>query len=138
MEFLLFPLRLKGAPHFVGARGAVLQKIERSDVETNVPERESVAQLIRIMFDTPNGSWKACPHFGFRNFLIDDTGRRDALDRSRDEINKALEDLGITHYRVKELVKDVTSSPFEILLDAVIVSSKPGEQGFSIGLSGRQ
>ena len=88
MSFIGFPLRLKKA---------FLDKCD---------EREAVLQLVRIMAQTPNGSWKGSKHFGVRDLFEQARRRREAPREALDEINKALVDLNITHYRVESLVQE--------------------------------
>ena len=88
MSFIGFPLRLKKA---------FLDKCD---------EREAVLRLVRIMATTPNGSWKGSKPFGVRD-LFERLDRRQNVPREAlEEINKALVDLGITHYRVESLAKE--------------------------------
>jgi hypothetical protein len=90
MSFIGFPLRLKKA---------FLDKCD---------EREAILRLVRIMAQTPNGSWSGGKHFGVRNFFEFENARRrrEASREACEEINKALLDLDITHYRVESLVKE--------------------------------
>lgn len=88
MSFVAFPLRLKKA---------FLDKCD---------EREAILRLVRIMAQTPNGSWSGGKHFGVRNLFEEARRRREAPREALDEINKALLDLDITHYRVESLVQE--------------------------------
>ncbi len=88
MSFLGFPLRLKKA---------FLDKCD---------EREAILRLVRIMAQTPNGSWKGSKHFGVRNLFEQARRRREAPREALEEINKSLVDLDITHYRVESLVQE--------------------------------
>ncbi len=88
MSFIGFPLRLNKA---------FLDKCD---------EREAILRLVRIMATTPNGSWKGGKNFGVRD-LFERLDRRQNVPREAlEEINKALVDLGITHYRVESLAKE--------------------------------
>lgn len=78
-------------------------------------ERESYLMLLEIMASTPQGSWAGHPLFGFQDFFAEmtkeglpqDTRNRIA-DRTAQEINTVLTDLGLTRYHVDSLVLDST------------------------------
>jgi hypothetical protein len=57
------------------------------------------------MGNTPHGSWAGCPHFGLREFLEDSRTRPEQAQRAVEEMNRALESLGIMHFRVEAISK---------------------------------
>ncbi len=86
--FIAFPLRLENA---------FLRRCE---------EPEAILALVRVMAGTPNGSWPACPHFGVRDFFEQARLKPDLPRQAAQEMNRALEDLGITHYKVQAIVTE--------------------------------
>jgi len=68
-------------------------------------ESEAMLSLFRLMGNTPHGSWTGCPHFGLREFLEDAKMRPEQAQRAVEEMNRALESLGITHVRVESIGK---------------------------------
>ncbi len=59
------------------------------------------------MASTPAGSWAACPHFGLRDLFENGRQRADIPRLATERTNQALADLGILHYRVSEVVREV-------------------------------
>ena len=57
---------------------------------------------------TPGGSWAACPNFGFRDLLESGRQRADSPRLALERANRAFDDLGITGYRVQEIVRENT------------------------------
>ncbi len=92
---IAFPLRLQQG---------LLQKTD---------EREAYLTLLGIMARTPRGSWTGHPSFGFHEFFSE-VAKEDMPEESRiriaektaNEINAVLADLGLTHYLVDSLVLD--------------------------------
>jgi hypothetical protein len=69
-------------------------------------EDEAVLQLLRVMALTPHGSWAACPHFGIRDLFEQARMRPELPQIAVQEANLALQDLGITNYRVAAIAKE--------------------------------
>jgi hypothetical protein len=67
-------------------------------------EVQAVLALIRVMANTPHGSWEGCPHFGLRDFFENAKIRPD-LPHAIQEMNLALSDLGIVGLRVESITK---------------------------------
>lgn len=74
-------------------------------------EREAYLLLLGVMARTPRGSWAGHPAFGFNEFFSEITkdglsqeSRTRMAERSAEEINTVLADLGLTRYRVDSLV----------------------------------
>ena len=82
MQFLSFPLRIEKA------------FLARCD------EREAVLQLVRAMARTPHGSWKDCPSFGVRDLFEQARNHRELTETAVRQMNAALDDLGVTAFRV--------------------------------------
>lgn len=91
MPFLSFPLRLR--------EGGTLQRTE---------EPAAILSFLYAMALTPGGSWTACPDFGIRDLLEAGRQRADSPRLAMERANRAFEDLGITGYRVQEIVKENT------------------------------
>ena len=88
-QLLAFPLRLResGALH-------------RTD------EPSALLSFLQAMALTPGGSWAACPSFGFRDLLESGRQRADSPRMAMERANRAFDELGITGYRVEELVRE--------------------------------
>lgn len=65
--------------------------------------------MIHVMAATPEGSWEGCPHFGVRNLFASPAVRHDILVFAADRMNAALEDLGITRYRIDKIEKETST-----------------------------
>lgn len=89
MPFLAFPLRLR--------EGGTLHRTEEST---------SLLSFLHAMALTPGGSWAACPNFGFRDLLESSRQRADSPRLAMERANRAFDDLGITDYRVQEIVRE--------------------------------
>ena len=72
---------------------------------------QAVLSLVRVMAQTPHGSWRGCPHFGFRDFFEQARTRPDAPQLAAQEANLALQDLGVLHFRIESIVKEVQGNP---------------------------
>lgn len=83
--YVSFPLRLDGS---------FLRRTE---------EPEAIVALVRVMATTPHGSWPGSPHFGIRDFFEQARQKPDLPKLAVQEINQALEDLGITGYKVQSI-----------------------------------
>jgi hypothetical protein len=89
MPFLSFPLRLR--------ESGTLQRSEESS---------ALLSFLQVMAVTPGGSWAACPNFGLRDLLESSRQRADSPRLAMERANRAFEDLGITGYRVQEIVRE--------------------------------
>lgn len=89
MPFLSFPLRLR--------EGGILHRSEESS---------ALLSFLHMMAITPGGSWAACPNFGFRDLLESGRQRADSPRLALERANRALDDLGITGYRVQEIERE--------------------------------
>jgi hypothetical protein len=98
MPFLSFPLRLR--------EGGTLHRTEESS---------ALLSFLHVMAITPGGSWAACPNFGFRDLLESGRQRADSPRLAMERANRAFDDLGITGYRVQEIVRENTQrSDFDV------------------------
>ena len=88
MANLSFPLRLDGS---------FLSRCDKS---------ESVVQLLRLMAQTPHGSWKGSKNFGLRNLMQESARRGSATRQATEAINNALKDLGIDDWKVVSIERD--------------------------------
>ena len=86
--FISFPLRLDNA---------FLRRCE---------EPEAILALVRVMATTPHGAWAGSSHFGIRDLFEQARNKPDAPKLAVHEINRALEDLGITHYKVQSITTE--------------------------------
>jgi hypothetical protein len=55
------------------------------------------------MAHTPHGSWPGCTRFGLRDLLEQSTMRPETVQLAMDEINRALDELGITSFQVESI-----------------------------------
>ena len=62
--------------------------------------------LVRVMANTPHSSWAGCPYFDLRELLEQSNARPEKLQVALDEMNRALDDLGITSFRVESITRD--------------------------------
>jgi len=58
------------------------------------------------MANTPYGSWAGCSRFGLRELLEQSSTRPENVQVALEEMNHALEDLGITGFRVESITRD--------------------------------
>jgi len=108
MTFIAFPLRLE--------RGL----LKRCD------EPEAIVLLVRAMARTPHGSWIGSSHFGLRDFFEGARTRLSPVQTAIEELNLALWDLGITHYRVRAATRERSS---QIGADSYFLTLVPVEGG---------
>jgi len=94
---------------------------------------EAVLSLVRVMANTPRGSWVGCPNFGLRDLLEQGNTRSEKAQLAKDEINRVFEDLGITNFRVEAVTRDSLSGA-EVSQWTITLSSaaEPGKT-FSVG-----
>ena len=69
----------------------------------------SLIALLQMMARTPAGSWAACPSFGLRDLFENGRLRADAARLAQGRINEALEELGLDHYTVTEVVRELSA-----------------------------
>lgn len=109
-SFLEFPLRIENG--FVKRTGEVA----------------AVLNLIQVMAATPRGTWAGCPEFGIRELLEESTIWRDSLSGIADRMNAALEDLGITLYRVIKAERQAAAMGSGALLVTIGAADAEGER----------
>ncbi len=115
-SFIAFPLRF---------RNAFLRRTE---------EVEAIVQLFRVMAVTPHGSWAGCPSFGWRDFFERARVRPELIARAVEEGNGALQELGITHYRVAAITKTGDSQRDIDSYEVAIVSTEAGAEAIRLKL----
>jgi hypothetical protein len=117
MPFLSFPLRLR--------EGGMLHRAEESS---------ALLSFLHVMAITPGGSWAACPNFGFRDLLESGRQRADSPRLAMERANSAFDDLGITSYRVQEIVRENTQrSDFDVY--SVILVATHSSETYSTQIS---
>ncbi len=117
MSFIAFPLRL---------HNSFLRR-------TN--EVESIVGLLRLMAGTPGGSWPGSANFGIRDIFEKARTQPDAPKIATERMNRALIDLGITGYRVENIVKEVSSNRDVDGYVVTIVSTVEGSKTYSMALN---
>ena len=108
MAFIAAPIRLQGG------------LLKRCD------EFEAIRALVQAMARTPSGSWKVSPHFGLRDFLEDARRRPRPIQTFVAELNLALQDLGITRYRVEAATREPSGQRD---VDSYVLTLVPVEGG---------
>src|SRR5271157_793166 len=115
-SFIAFPLRFQSA---------FLRRTE---------EVEAIVQLFRVMAGTPHGSWAGCSRFGWRDFFERARVRPELISKAVEEANGALQELGITHYRVASITKAGDSQRDIDSYEVSIVSTEPGAEAIRLRL----
>lgn len=100
-------------------------------------EAEAVLSLLRVMANTPHQSWAGSPHFGLRELLEQSRARPEKVQFALEEMNRALETLGVTGFRVASITPD--SSPGDEASRWVVklVSTVDSAKTYSLQWSGR-
>jgi hypothetical protein len=89
------------------------------------------------MANTPHGSWHACPQFGIRDLLEEANARSEKAQVALDQINGALQDLGITNFRVETIARDTAAAAEVAQWTITLVSTADPGRTFSFGLGGK-
>ncbi len=116
MPFVEFPLRLAGG--FL----------------RNTGEPEAVLALIEIMGTTPHGSWRGSAHFGLRDLLTDPKSRQEFGSVAMQQINLALEDIGITEYRVQSVQREQATREGSETFTITLASTKEKDRLYATRL----
>jgi len=116
MSFLAFPLRLEGG---------FLKRC---------PQVNAILSLVSIIAKTPHGTWIGCRHFGMREFFEDARAQPSLPSHAIQELNLALQDLGILDFRVQEIVKESRTHEETCTYVCRIVSTLEGGQALSLRL----
>jgi hypothetical protein len=84
------------------------------------------------MASTPHGSWAGSPAFGIRDLLEESRSRPDRIQIVLKEVNRALDDLGVTNVRAGAV--SCESAPDEEVSRWVVtlVSAEDGTQAFDL------
>src|SRR5579864_2356632 len=92
MSYIAFPLRLRHG------------RLERTE------ERGGFEAVLGIMARTSRGSWPGHPLFGFHDFFTGSAIRKDLPEPTIEEINGVLRDLGLGHYFIISLIREVSET----------------------------
>jgi len=114
MPCVAFPLRIKDS---------FLKRTE---------EPEAVLALIEVMARTPHGSWAGSAHFGLRDYFEDVRGKSETQQVALQELNGALQDLGITAFRAKSIQLEASSSRGGAAYVVTLVSTEQSDQTYSL------
>jgi hypothetical protein len=71
------------------------------------------------MATTAHGSWPGSSHFGIREFFEEARFRPELPQLAIQEVNLALQDIGITNFRVAAIAREAPNSPD---VDSYVVS----------------
>jgi hypothetical protein len=93
-----------------------------------------VLSIIRVMANTPHGSWAGCPEFGFRDLLEHSNKRAEKIGTLVQSLNRTLEDLGVNNFRVEAMTQ--SSAPGADVDQWTIILTSTTEPGrtFSVAL----
>ena len=89
------------------------------------------------MANTPHGSWAGCPHFGLREILEESSTRSEKVQVAMDQINRALEDLGITNFQVEAITRDSVAGAEVGQWTITLASTVEPGRTFSVGLGSK-
>ena len=93
---------------------------------------------MRLMANTPHGSWAGCPHFGLRELLEQSSTRAEKAGVAMEQINRALEDLAITSFRVEAITRDSAAGAEVGQWTITLASTTEPGRTFSLGLGGKR
>lgn len=114
MSFVAFPMRLE--------KGF----LRRADGPS------AVLALFEVMARTPRGSWPGSIHFGLRDYL-QATGAKSVGNKAvLDEMNAALDELGIQNYRVESLAREQPAGSGSAVFAISLISGDGQSQVFRI------
>jgi hypothetical protein len=91
---------------------------------------------MRVMANTPHGSWAGSPHFGLRELLEQSRARPDKVQFALEEINRSLDSLGITNFRVEAIKCESPSSDEVNRWVVTLVSTADRTKTYSLVWSG--
>ncbi len=97
-------------------------------------EVQAVLSLIRVMANTPHGSWKGCPHFGLRDFFEQARTRPDLPQLAIQEVNLALKDLGITNLKIERISKEAQTNRDVDTYEVTVASSAEAGKKYSVNV----
>jgi hypothetical protein len=117
MSFIAFPLRLE------------------NDFLRRTGEVEAVLTLIRLMAATPGGSWSGSRNFGVRDLFEGARTNPNAARQAAERMNRALNDLYITGYRVESIMKEAPSVQDVDTYVVTLVSTVDESRTYSVALS---
>lgn len=89
-----------------------------------------------MMARTPHGSWRGCPHFGLRELLDQRQWKAERAVLALGEINRALEDLGITSVKAESVVCDASVAD-EIAWNVTLASTADRGRAYSVKWTNR-
>ena len=116
---MAFPLRFAGG------------FLRRSD------RAEAVLALVRVMANTPYGSWAGSSHFGLRELLEQSSTRPEKVQVAMEEMNRALEDLGIRDFRVDAITRESAAGAEVGQWTVTLVSTTDPAKTCSFGWGGK-
>jgi hypothetical protein len=95
-----------------------------------------VLALIRVMANTPYGSWAGCSHFGLRELLEQSSTRPERVQVALEETNRALNDLGIVDFRVDGITRDSLAGSEGGQWTITLVSTTDSTKTYRFGWNG--
>jgi len=122
MSYIAFPLRLEGS-----ARQPEPDGLVRHGGLLRCQRVEAIDQLLEIMANTPAGSWAGDNCFGFPFFMGLSLSKQTFSQAALRTLNAALEELGITDFRLDSVVREPAQKFGEIRYSIGLCSTLDGE-----------
>ncbi len=89
------------------------------------------------MATTPHQSWAGSPHFGLRELIEQGRARPEKIQFAVEEMNRALEDLGVTSYRVDKIAPESVPGEEESRWVVTLVSVSDQAKTYSLEWRGK-
>lgn len=93
--------------------------------------------LLRIMANTPHQSWEGSRYFGLRELLEQNRARPEKIQFAIEEMNRALQDLGVSAYRVAKIASESLPGEEESRWVVTLVSTADQEKTYSLEWGGK-
>ncbi|HLW86640.1 MAG TPA: hypothetical protein VKR60_15590 [Candidatus Sulfotelmatobacter sp.] len=87
------------------------------------------------MAHTPHGSWLGCTRFGLRDLLEQSTMRSETVQMAMDEINRSLDELGVTNFQVESIKNESPAGADVAQWVVTLVSKLDRTKTYSLGWS---
>jgi hypothetical protein len=92
---------------------------------------------MRVIANTPHGSWEGGRHFGLRELLEQSRARPDRIQVAIKEINRSLDGLGITNFQVESIECESAPGDEASRWVVTLVSTVDRTKTYSLVWSGR-
>ena len=92
--------------------------------------------LVRVMANTPHGSWAGSPSFGLRELLEQSRAQPEKIQFAMEEMNRVLDSLGIISFRVDSIRSESSSADEVTRWVVTLVSTADRAKTYSFKWSG--